>query len=510
MRAPPPRSKLVALGLATLTGCIGELDIGAKPMLDQATSSGDGTGGMDDAEGPGMTSSMPPADGTTGDATSSSVNGESSSGEPPAEVAPPCELGGPGPEHDPAVQWGIVCGGAMQELVQSIAIDGTGATYVSTQVEGWIPGTVPMGDDEIPSDEPPTLLVTKLAPDGEILWNRWFQGEDTWWWGGSIAVCGDRVILVASRSGPPATIDFGSGVVDGNMAVVAFDLDGQTQWATATGQDDASSGGYPIGAVTCRGSDAVIHGATAVSLTIDDVTIEADVSDVDLGYVLVLDNDGNARWGGLEPTRTAAAAIGPAGELVTLGYGTQALTLTRYAADGTTDWRHDYPTTGYLVLTSVAIDALGNITLGGTFDDELDLGLGPLVNGDPPDDPDDPFDDGLVQDGFVSRHDASGTTQWNTQLASSGFDYVRIVHLAADGTPVVQWNSAAGASQIVAVDDAGSSPVAALPGTFLLSAAGDPSGGLALAWSDPADFTPFSPPLTVRAPYDFTVTRLVP
>ena len=80
-------------------------------MLDQATSSGDGTGGMDDAEGPGMTSSMPPGDGTTGDATSSSVNGESSSSsdEPPAEVAPPCELGGPGPEHEPAVQWGIVC-----------------------------------------------------------------------------------------------------------------------------------------------------------------------------------------------------------------------------------------------------------------------------------------------------------------------------------------------------------------------------------------------------------------
>lgn len=510
MRATPHRSTFAALGLATLTGCIGELDIGAKPMLDQATSAGDDEGATGDADGPGMTSSMPPGDATTEDATSSSVNGESSSGEPPSEVSPPCELGGPGPGHDPAVQWGIVCGGGMQELVQSLAIDGTGAIYVSTQVEGWIPGTVLMGDDEIPSDEPPTLLLTKLAPTGEILWNRWFRGDETWWWGGSIAVCEDRVILVASRSGPPELIDFGTGLVDGNMAVVALDLDGETQWATATGQNDDFSGGYPIGAVTCRGSDVVIHGSTAVSLAIDDVMIEADVSDVDLGYVVVLDEDGNASWGALEPTRTAAVAIGSAGELVTLGYATGAVALARYAADGTLDWRHDFPTTDSVLLTSVELDALGNITLAGTFSGELDLGLGPLVNGDPPDDPDDPFDDGFVQDGFVSHHDASGTTQWNTPLASSGFDWARIVHLAADGTPVVQWNSAAGASQIVAVDDAGSSPVAALPGTLLLNADGHPSGGLALAWSDPGGFIPFSPPLTVRTPYDFTVTRLVP
>lgn len=494
------------LGLAANAGCIGDLDVGKKPMLDQATTGAGSESTGDD--GPGMTSS-PPAESTAGDgSTTDETTDDTTTGGPP-EVSPPCELGGPGPGHDPAVQWGVVCGGSMQEVVQSVAIDGTGAIYVSTQVEGWVPTTVVVGDDEIPSDQPPTLLVTKLGPDGEILWNRSFVGEDTWWFGGSIAVCDDRVILVASRSGPPETIDFGTGVVDGNMAVVAFDLDGQTQWAMATGQDDQFSGGYPVGAVSCRGSDVVIRGSTAVDLVLDDVMLDGDVSTANLGYVVVLDNDGNASWGTIEPTITAVAALGPTGELVTAGYGTEAIVLTRYAVDGTLEWQHELPSTGYNLLTGVAIDDAGNITLSGTFSDQIDLGLGPLVNGDPPDDPLDPTDDWLVQDGFVSHHDPSGVALWNIALAESGFDYVTLSHLAADGTPQVQWNTAVD-SRLVAVDGAGPTTVATPPGMYVRASAGDPSGGFALSWSDPSGLTPFDPPLGARGGLDLTITRLVP
>jgi hypothetical protein len=493
------------LGLVASAGCIGDLDVGKKPMLDQA-STGGGSESTDDG-GPGMTSS-PTADATAGSTDDGGSTDDTTTGGPP-EISPPCELGGPGPGHDPAVQWGVVCGGSMQEVVQAIAIDGTGAIYVSTQVEGWVPTTVVVGDDEIPSSSPPTLLITKLGPDGQILWSRSFIGESTWWYGGSIAVCGDRVIVVANRSGPPETIDFGTGIVDGNMAVVAFDLDGQTQWAMATGQDDAFSGGYPVGAVSCRGDGVVIRGATAVDLVLDDVMLDGDVSTVDHSYVVVLDNDGNASWGMIEPKYSTVAALGPMGELVTFGHTAAGLALTRYAADGTPTWQHEFAATGPNTLSGIAIDDAGAITLSGSFGDQLDFGLGALVNGDPPDDPLDPTDDWLKQDGFVSHHDASGVVQWNVALAELGYDYVMFPRLAADGTPQVLW-SAEGSSRLVAVDAAGVTDIAVVPGDYVRMIAGDPSGGLALGWNDPATILPFDPPLTARGGLDLTITRLTP
>ena len=267
------------LGLLALAGCVGDLDVGKKPFIDLPPTSTDG--GEDGAEDPGMTSSTPGGS-TTGDESSDDgATDDTTTGGPP-EVSPPCELGGPGPGQDPMVQWGVVCGGSQVELVQAAAIDGTGAIYLSTQLEG-SPTTVVVGDDEVPSDYLPTLLVTKLAPDGEILWNHFFRGEEAWWYGGSIAVCDDRVYLVANRAGSPELMDFGTGNVDGNMAVVAFDTDGQTQWAMATGQNDEFSGGFPTGKVTCRGDGVVIQGSTAVDVVLDDVVLEGDLDTADNG-----------------------------------------------------------------------------------------------------------------------------------------------------------------------------------------------------------------------------------
>lgn len=510
-----PRVLVAGLGLATLAGCIGDLDVGKKPNInldEDPTSTSAGSNGSADDD-PGATSSTP-AETTTGDATTDdattddATTDDATTGGPP-EVSPPCELGGPGPGHDPAVQWGIVCGGTQQEVVNAVAIDGTGAIYTVTQVEGNALSTVLVGDDEVPSDVWPTLLVTKLAPDGEVLWNRFFFGEDAWWYGGSIAACDDRVYIVTNRSGPQELIDFGTGLVDGNMAVVAFDTDGQTQWAMATGQDDEFSGGYPVGVVTCRGDDIVIRGSTAVDMVLDDVMLEGDVGTSDQGYVVVLDSDGNASWGTIEPTLTAAAALGPSGELVTLGWATGAAVLARYAADGTPVWQQTFPSTGAIALHSVAIDDAGAITIAGGYAAELDLGLGLLVNADPPDDPLDPTDDFMIMDGFVSHHDANGVALWTTTLAQPGYDYVTLVRLAPDGMPNVLWGSA-GTSQLLATDGLATVEVATLPGMVVQVASGHPTGGFALGWFSPESLSPFAPPLTARGGYDLTITRLAP
>jgi len=507
-RTPQGWLRLGGLGLATLAGCIGDLDVGKKPNINLPPMDTDGS---DEAEGPGMTSSMLPGTSSGDESTDDESTDDDTTTGAPSDVSPPCELGGAGPGQDPAVQWGVVCGGQTQELIHAVAVDGTGAIYATTQVEGPVPSTVLMGDDEITSTGfLPTLLVTKLAPDGEILWNRSFFGEQAWWYGGSLAVCDDRVYLVANRGSLPELIDFGTGIVDGNMAVVAFDTQtGETQWAMATGQDDEFSGGFPVGAVSCRGDGVVIEGSTAVDVVLDDVMLDGSLDTVDTGYVVVLDSDGHASWGAFETMLTASAALGPAGELVTLGYAPGGAGLARRAADGTLDWQQTFPATSGVTLTSVAIDDAGGITIAGGFSDQLDLGLGPLVNGDPPNDPLDPTDDWSLSDGFVAHYDTTGTVQWNTVLAEIGYDYVVIAGLASDGTPAVQWGSPAG-TQLLAVDGVTTAPVATLPGIYVQTISRHPTGGFAVAWTEPSQLTPFAPPLTARGGLDFVIARLVP
>jgi hypothetical protein len=237
--------------------------------------------------------------------------------------------------------------------------------------------------------------------------------------------------------------------------------------------------------------------------------LEGDVGTSSGGYVVVLDSDGNASWGTLETTVTASAALGPSGELVTLGWGSGAAVLAHYAADGTPTWQQSFPATGYLSLNSVAIDDMGAITIAGGYTAELDVGLGPLVNTDPPEDPLDPNDDFMIMDGFVSHHDANGVALWTTTLAQPGYDHVSIVRLAPDGMPNVLWNTATGA-QLLATDGLATVTVATLPGMYVQATAGHSTGGFALGWFSPEQLTPFAPPLTPRGGYDFTISRLSP
>lgn len=505
-----PWAFVAGLGLFATSGCVGDLDVGKRPFIDIEPTSTDGPGSSDGgSDGLGVTSGV--STGTTANDSSGSSDGSSddSTGEP-SDTSPPCELGAAGPGQDPSLQWGIVCGGQSQEVVNAVAIDGTGAVYVVTQVEGVMPSTVLMGDDEIASGPLPSLLITKLAPDGNILWNRSFIGEQTWWYGRSIAVCNDRVFITANRSYEMEAIDFGTGLVDGNMAVVAFDGDGQTQWAMATGQDTEFAGGFPVGSVQCRGDGVVVHGVTAVDLELGGVMLEGDVDTANTSYVVVLDAaDGSASWGGFDPSYAAQAALGPTGELVTLGYGVQAATLIRHAADGTVQWQQDFPTTGGIELGDIAIDELGNITISGGYGAQIDLGQGPFINGDPPPDPADPF---ALQpmDGFVASYAANGTPLWSTSLAELGHDYVAIAGLMGDGTPAVLWTSPT-ATSLLAVDGIAEVPIATLPGMYHPQAmSGDPSGGLAFAWADPSGLSAFAPPLTARGGYDFMIVRLDP
>jgi hypothetical protein len=484
---PTSNAFLLAAGLAT--ACGQELDVGDKPInLDPGSSEGgEGSSGAGDdaAEGASATSGA-----TTGG---------------PSEVAPACEFAS---EIATATDWGVACGGTGNEYIRATAVDGTGAIYNVIQFEGGSGEAVPFGDDEFTVGIQPSTLVNKISATGEILWTREFKGATTWWSGSSIAACNDRVFVGANHSGSEV-LDFGTGPIDGNFAVVALDADGDTLWAMATGQDDEFSGGFPTGTVRCDDDGGIaIHGDATADIAFGDVMISGGGGNGNIaGYVVALDHDGNASWGASSPLGSMTAARGGSGELVTLAHGPGALVLTSRDDTGAQQWQEEFPATGTVYATNTIIDSAGNAIISGVFTGELDLGGVPLVNTDPPIDGGFPGQDPIPSfDGFVAAYAADGTHLWSLALSAGASDNALLARISADGTPAVVWGKETSAS-LVSIDGGTVVPLLDLPGSSatLQTVTGHANGGFALGYGQVPDF---ASGLTARGSYDMVVTRV--
>lgn len=494
---------------AAAGGCAADLDVGDKPQNIEPSSGEDTTPAESSGdEGPGMTSAA------------TTEGGSESTGEPPATVSPACERSTPGPGADTAIQWGLICGGDASQLVRQVAIGDDGSTYTITQVEGSGGQAILFGDDEIAADPLlPTLLISKLDPDGNFAWNRAFTGDEAWWSGVSIAVCDDRVYFTANRAyHDDEGIDFGTGVVEGNFSIVALDLDGETVWAQATGDNDDESTGYPSGAVTCRAGEGIaITGVVTGPAEIGGIEIEGDATQSSTEFVVAADVDGVGVWGEVHfDSLGVAAAVSPGGGVVTLAYVApdiatgSAFALTSRDDTGAQLWQHVFQATGPSTPSGVLVGDDGSVTIAGAFSGTTDLGDGPIVGVDPivdPADPNLPFQD---MDGFVVRFDASGTAQWVTTFAEPGWDFTNVVRIAADGNADIVYTDPTGTATLLSTDGATTTTLAALPVPFAVSLAGNADSGFAIAHSDLTGLDIFQPALTPRAPHDYVIVRVNP
>lgn len=492
--------------LATLApvACGTQMEVGDKPINVEPTT-GDDSGGETTAaaeDGPGM---------------------EETGGEP-GDVSPPCELAGPSAGADPDLQWGTVCGGTGTEYIRFMAMDAAGATYVLTQVEDYGGNSVLFGDDVVtPGETTPALALTKLAPTGEVTWSRSFVGTDAWWSASSIAVCGDRLYFTANRSSlEDVGIDFGTGALHGNLALVATDLDGETLWAQATGQNDANSGGYPTGKVVCHATGGIaFYGNSATAAEIGGIEIDGTPESSSFAVAVVADADGNGTWGTMEDVISADAAMTPDGDLVTLGYqldpgftGNSTAALRRYDDAGDLLWEQTFPGTGPMYLHDVHVADDGSITVVGAFSVDIDLGDGVIAGSDPlvVDDPSDPFGGGDSQmyDAFVARYDGDGEPIWAEVLGGVGWNSASTASVRADGDVDVIVGDPTGTLTLQRVGAGGTSPGPALPGTWPELATGHPSAGVAVGFRTVEGFTAFDPALTSRSQLDFVVVSFMP
>jgi hypothetical protein len=289
-----------------------------------------------------------------------------------------------------------------------------------------------------PSNDDADLLLTKLSPDRQVLWQKAY---------GSLIGDGARDLRVDARdhiflagafgysggSGSPfaASIDFGTGPLQAVAAnedgfVVKLAPDGTTVWATPVTCSEASSVGelalLPSGNVLVAGA-AKFRCAVKVG---EASLLPQGVNAVD--YVAELDGaTGQLVWGmGLpgptnSPTFLPRLATGPAGEVFIAANDAGKTVVQALAADAARTQRWSRSLTG-LRDVRIAPHADGGLYLVALFEGTVDVGSGPLTA---------PAGDTAF---LVARLDAEGRTVAARVLGSANDIYGEVDDVEVDAS----------------------------------------------------------------------------
>jgi len=178
------------------------------------TSPGGGRGG-------GAASGAVYDGGVAGDAAGGATGGAA----PDAGVSPPC-LSSPVIAGDLAAQWSYQVG---QGYTVGMKVDPHGNLVVS----GWLDsGSLTFGAQTFPgpNDGFRHTFMATIAPSGEVLWQRIFDGE---WWARAFALDPEGNIYLVGTVAPDATspADLGSGPLSGPGVLAKLDPEGNTIWS---------------------------------------------------------------------------------------------------------------------------------------------------------------------------------------------------------------------------------------------------------------------------------------
>ncbi|HEY4120833.1 MAG TPA: hypothetical protein VGM56_23380, partial [Byssovorax sp.] len=226
------------------------------------------------------------------------------------------------------------------------------------------------GLESVESDEM-HVYVTRLTPDGEVVWSRTAAATDgllfvTSGYGSAAALPNGGIALSITYFGDgadEASIDFGDGALavvpagQGSAAfVAAYDDAGTALFARSLGQADGPSGpsGYDVG--LSAGGDGTLYAIGYYEGTVDVGT--GPMSGAPGTYVAALGLDGSTKWAtNLEGVEAGAVAPTPSGGVVV---SLTCDTACNFGA-GPID------TSAGLPLVLVELDAAGNLTKSTSF-----------------------------------------------------------------------------------------------------------------------------------------------
>lgn len=334
------------------------------------------------------------------------------------------------------VEWALRAGGDGADKIRGLAIADDGSIFLTGEFGQ------PSADffgEKFASAGLLDFVVTKLNPDGSLLWSSVAGGAkiDR---GYGVAPSSDGGCFVTGHF-ESAEINFGNSQLltsrgDYDAFVARYGPEGKCLWAFACG-----GAGYDYGHgidVDHKGG-CVVSGAFAASGHFGDTTFVhpkgrraflmrvADDGDIRWvreagsdtgtmsGHNVCSDSDGNVFLAGFQ---RGGASFSNSVSLP--GSSIQDVFVARFSLQGDAQWVVGTGGESDGLATSVASDGSGGCYIGGMFKGELNLARATLVSGG-------------GHDAYVARIDSAGNGLWAYQIGGAGTDYGLGVAVAGNG-----------------------------------------------------------------------------
>ena len=309
-----------------------------------------------------------------------------------------------GPNGTP--RWAKAIGGSLADEVRGVAVDTAGNVVVTG---GW-QGAVNFGGGVLNSSggSVDAFVVCFKSADGTYRWQQLVQ-TGAFDAGRSVAVSAGFAVAAGSD---------GNNVSDAWLRRTRIS-DGAAQASpgdvTGAGADDAFGIGIaPDGSFVAAGSfsqNVNFNGQNITSNGASDAFL-ARYSPAAAALLFT-------RVGGSGADAFRAIAIDTAGNIAAAGTEAGELVVGHFGLDGSVDWLRTYP--GLATAQSIAIDAIGDIVVAGSFADGADLGTGPLTAAG-------------GADAFVAKYDRSGIPIWVHTFGGPLDEGVNGIAIDATGT----------------------------------------------------------------------------
>lgn len=427
------------------------MSLGAVLACGPNTGSTEGDSTTDDTDatqGQPTTTEATPTEGTSDDGTTDdgTTEGTTDDGTTEGPLAAGCER----VDGDGEVEWALRCGGLTGENVNGVAVDAAGGIYVGIDLRSLEPAVpIQFGAFEVVPGELSDMLIVKLDPAGEVAWVKHFTGPEDQYLGG-LWGCGDGVVITGQA--PAGTLDLGGGVLPESDFIAVLDGDGEHRWSRSV-PILVEDGHVTISEVACDASGgAALTGQYRGGIDLGGGPITTELYD---GFVARFDETGALLWSrgfgsadNFSPFGRGVAFT-PSGEIAVIGsfdgtvdLGTGPLKASEgddvvvalLAADGTPMWATQIGPDGLQYGAAIAVDAAGQIAVGGTFLGEITLGADSYVNTFP--DANEEID-GTLYDGFIAFLDGAGAPSSSLQVGSKLDDQVYHLEFDAGGALVL-------------------------------------------------------------------------
>jgi hypothetical protein len=375
--------------------------------------------------------------------------------------------------------WGKSYGDAEDQTASALAVNDAGEIALLGTARGTVDfGNIPWTGTKTDTD----VVVARITSTGQALWSRRY-GDSCDQRGGAVAHAPAGAVLLAGDF--CGKMDFGSTTVETKGAevdlfVALIDDLGEDVYSRSFGGKGAQIA--RAAAVDAMGN-AIIVGSFDQGF--DDGTGEAASAGMDDAFVLALDPAGKLLWsrrfGGPEADIPRAVAVDATGNIlvggsfggsvdfgggpITAAAGHSSAFLTRLDASGNHLWTQTFASDD-AVLNGIALGDNGVIAVAGSFAGTINLGDGVLTTagGD---------------DAFVARVDSTGKITWGRAFGGPGQERGTGVAFGVSGTLAVT-GTAEGAI------DFGNFGLAAVgpngPGMVYVALI-DPSGSVDLGWA---------------------------